>query len=69
MLSLLLDTISDDDLSQDENTHESYPFALKMMFNYDAESNAMAILRAMQRETVPAMSYSSNDEIMSWEEK
>ena len=25
-----------------------------MMFNYDAESNAATILRAMQRETVPA---------------
>lgn len=25
-----------------------------MMFNYDAESNAMSILRAMSRETVPA---------------
>lgn len=69
MLSFLLDTIPDDDLSQGGNPHELYPFALKMMFNYDAESNAMAILRAMQRETVPAMSYSSNEEIMSWEEK
>ena len=27
-----------------------------MMFNYDAESNAATILRAMQRETVPARS-------------
>lgn len=25
-----------------------------MMFNYDAESNAMSILRAMSRETVPS---------------
>lgn len=25
-----------------------------MMFNYDAESNAMSILRAMCRETVPS---------------
>lgn len=32
----------------------AFPLALKMMFNYDAESNASAILRAMYRETVPA---------------
>lgn len=31
-----------------------YPLALKMMFNYDIQSNAMAILRAMYKETVPA---------------
>lgn len=31
-----------------------YPLAVKMMFNYDAESNAMSILRAMSRETVPS---------------
>ena len=28
--------------------------AVKMMFNYDAESNASSILRAMYREVVPA---------------
>ncbi|XP_058821204.1 serine/threonine-protein kinase Pink1, mitochondrial isoform X2 [Topomyia yanbarensis] len=33
---------------------EQYPLALKMMFNYDIQSNAMAILRAMHKETVPA---------------
>ncbi|XP_050524704.1 serine/threonine-protein kinase Pink1, mitochondrial [Daktulosphaira vitifoliae] len=31
-----------------------YPLAIKMMFNYDAESNAMSILKAMNRETVPS---------------
>ncbi len=31
-----------------------YPFALKMMFNYDVQSNAMAILKAMHKETIPA---------------
>ncbi|KAJ1524531.1 hypothetical protein ONE63_011023 [Megalurothrips usitatus] len=46
----------------------SFPLAVKMMFNYDAESNAMSILRAMHRETVPAMSYSSNEELNVWEE-
>ncbi|XP_055642900.1 serine/threonine-protein kinase Pink1, mitochondrial isoform X2 [Toxorhynchites rutilus septentrionalis] len=33
---------------------EHYPLALKMMFNYDIQSNAMAILKAMYNETVPA---------------
>lgn len=35
-------------------TMEQYPLALKMMFNYDIQSNAMAILKAMYKETVPA---------------
>jgi len=41
----------------DEQKHQSsnkYPLAIKMMFNYNAESNASTILRAMHRETVPA---------------
>ncbi|XP_058454485.1 serine/threonine-protein kinase Pink1, mitochondrial isoform X2 [Malaya genurostris] len=33
---------------------EQYPLALKMMFNYDIQSNAMSILKAMYKETVPA---------------
>lgn len=33
---------------------DDYPLALKMMFNYDIQSNALMILRAMYRETVPA---------------
>uniref|UniRef100_A0A646QG39 non-specific serine/threonine protein kinase n=1 Tax=Hemiscolopendra marginata TaxID=943146 RepID=A0A646QG39_9MYRI len=32
----------------------TFNLAVKMMFNYDAESNAFAILKAMHRETVPA---------------
>lgn len=35
-----------------------FPFAIKMMFNYHAESNAFTILRAMQREIVPARNVS-----------
>ena len=62
------DMAPEDKISEDGTNYEEFPFALKMMFNYDAESNAMSILKAMQRETVPAMSYSSNDEITSWEE-
>jgi len=37
---------------------EEYPLAIKMMFNYHAESNAFTILRAMHRETVPTRSMS-----------
>ncbi|KAL4142827.1 hypothetical protein QTP88_005224 [Uroleucon formosanum] len=36
------------------SSNTMYPLAVKMMFNYDAESNAMSILRAMSRETVPS---------------
>lgn len=39
-------------------TFDDYPLALKMMFNYDIQSNALMIHRAMKRETVPARSTS-----------
>lgn len=42
-----------DDLYLEANILE-FPLALKIMFNYDIESNAMSILRAMHKETVPA---------------
>lgn len=32
---------------------KSYPLAIKMMFNYDFESNSSAIFRAMCKEIVP----------------
>lgn len=44
-----------------------YPLAVKMMFNYDVQSSAMAILRAMYRETVPARKYYSPVGISEWE--
>jgi len=37
-------------------TEADFPLAIKMMFNFHAESNAFTILRAMHRETVPARS-------------
>lgn len=40
--------------TRDDSDRGDYPLAVKMMFNYDAESNAATIYRAMQRETVPA---------------
>ncbi|XP_053988950.1 serine/threonine-protein kinase Pink1, mitochondrial [Hylaeus volcanicus] len=47
----------------------AFPLALKMMFNYDAESNALSILRAMHRETVPARKHINNEELSEWEAK
>ncbi|KAJ8938203.1 hypothetical protein NQ318_011699 [Aromia moschata] len=44
-----------------------FPLALKMMFNYDIQSSAMAILKAMYRETVPARLYYSNVGVSEWE--
>lgn len=44
-----------------------YPLAIKMMFNYDVQSSAMAILRAMYRETVPARRYYNPIGIAGWE--
>jgi len=39
---------------QVEQKDDDFNLAIKMMFNYDAASNALTILRAMQREIVPA---------------
>lgn len=49
-----------------EASIEQYPLALKMMFNYDIQSNAMAILKAMYKETVPAKRR-NYDEMDAWE--
>jgi len=38
----------------DDPIKSQYPLAVKMMFNYEAESNAPAILRAMYKEMIPA---------------
>nr|CAI5836113.1 unnamed protein product [Callosobruchus analis] len=51
----------------DKEGINEYPLALKMMFNYDIQSNAMAILNAMYRETVPARVYFSNIGVTDWE--
>ncbi|KAK9869880.1 hypothetical protein WA026_003601 [Henosepilachna vigintioctopunctata] len=48
-----------------EKDETKFPFALKMMFNYDIQSSSMAILKAMYRETVPARMYYSQGE--DWE--
>ena len=53
-------------LSEDSDIGR-FPLALKMMFNYDIQSNAMAILRAMYKETIPALSRQVNPEADGWE--
>lgn len=39
--------------SDEKPDEEHYPLALKMLFNYDIQSNAMAIMSAMHNEIVP----------------
>ncbi|XP_046669203.1 serine/threonine-protein kinase Pink1, mitochondrial [Homalodisca vitripennis] len=61
----------EDPLSETFHTQEpieGFPYAVKMMFNYDAESNASAILRSMYCETVPARVHYSNSELIEWEQ-
>jgi PTEN induced putative kinase 1 len=46
---------------------DRHPLAVKMMFNYEAESNAFAILNVMHRETVPARHvHMADDRILEW---
>lgn len=62
--------MQDKDNSIDIETKDTseFPLALKMMFNYDAESNAAAILKAMYKETVPARKHKNNN-LAIWEQK
>lgn len=53
--------------SADDASIYHYPWALKMMFNYDIQSNAMAILRAMYKETIPARCRLDNGDAENWE--
>lgn len=66
--------ISDEDCKISTNSNEivdasiyTYPWALKMMFNYDIQSNAMAILKAMYKETIPARNRLNRNDIGDWE--
>lgn len=38
-----------------------------MMFNYDIQSNAASILRAMYKETIPARNKYVNEDVDNWE--
>lgn len=59
--------LSSEEDESHRDDHESYPLALKMMFNYDIQSNAMSILRAMHKETIPAINKYCNDDATGWE--
>lgn len=48
---------------------QEFPLAIKMMFNYEAESNAPAILRAMCKETLPARSVQLDEAQEQWQER
>ncbi|XP_039282658.1 serine/threonine-protein kinase PINK1, mitochondrial [Nilaparvata lugens] len=58
-----------EEVSRTEDPISNFPLAVKMMFNYDAESNATSILRAMYRETVPAKFHITNQELTDWEKR
>ncbi|KYM95147.1 PREDICTED: serine/threonine-protein kinase PINK1, mitochondrial [Cyphomyrmex costatus] len=58
-----------EDIEVEAKDVNAFPLAIKMMFNYDAESNASAILNAMYRETVPARKHCRNDNVTIWEQK
>lgn len=64
-----ISSISANDDEQHHNDMETYPLALKMMFNYDIQSNAMAILHAMYKETIPAINKYCNADADGWEKK
>ncbi|XP_063709869.1 serine/threonine-protein kinase Pink1, mitochondrial [Culicoides brevitarsis] len=40
-----------------------YPYALKIMFNYDIESNAVALIRAMHKELIPAIQFCNEEAV------
>ncbi|XP_042893579.1 serine/threonine-protein kinase Pink1, mitochondrial-like [Penaeus japonicus] len=65
---------STEHLNRDSNSEErvsleKYPLAIKMMFNYEAESNAPAILRAMYKEMLPARSLQLDEAQLEWQER
>lgn len=59
----------DDDADRDLTDMEKYPLAVKMMFNYEAESNAPAILRAMYKEMLPARNLQLDEEQLELQER
>lgn len=58
-----------DSNTEDTVSLEKYPLAIKMMFNYEAESNAPAILRAMYKEMLPARSLQLDEAQIEWQER
>lgn len=58
---------SNEQENSDTSDIKSYPLAMKMMFNYDIQSNAISILRAMYKETIPAINKYNNADADGWE--
>lgn len=54
---------------EDSKDIHEYPLAVKMMFNYEAESNAPAILRAMYKELLPARRLQLDEAQLEWQER
>ncbi len=53
-----------------EGTHKEdldMDLAVKMMFNYDTESNATAIFQAMQNEAIPSRLADEQQQMDSWQ--
>lgn len=50
----------------EDSSFYKFPLAVKMMFNYDVQSNAMSILKAMHKETIPARKRATDD-AENWE--
>jgi hypothetical protein len=48
-------------------TSDKFNLAVKMMFNYDIESNASAILQEMEREMVPARLAETREQMDTWQ--
>lgn len=67
--SSLLGNIPKMDPTDEAEDLKIYPLALKMMFNYDIQSNAMSILRAMYKETIPAIHKHDNSQLDGWEKQ
>lgn len=68
-VNIMQDKDNSIDIDIETKDTKAFPLALKMMFNYDAESNAAAILKAMYKETVPAQKHYRNDDLAIWEKK
>ena len=52
-----------------DETLKEYPLAIKMMFNYDAESNFSAIYKAMHKEVLPANYLQISEGFMEWKKR
>lgn len=51
----------------DSQLNNDFDLAVKMMFNYDAESQAAAIMQSMKNEVVPAKMADNFGQMMEWE--